>query len=367
MGEDDPRPRWRGPRSFTCGSSRRRLASRLHHGSVRRRSRRRCARAPHAPSADDFVSCRQTRRSPVVNARAFALCRPRGPSTTRERDGWGSSAIRHQRPAIRDPPTRDLTHLSLAPPTRRPTRRMRSDPKERARGNRRERSEPLDRERRSDGGRRPRGPSLTIAYVLPDDTEHACEAFSVPATRKSGAACAVKWDGPESGHELAVTEQTMRAYAAGRASRSRSPAKPRFVVPGTGAAMADPDAGTDGETNGLADEDENAAPEPGRADRLSGGSGAGESDARLAPRRDGDVRRRVRRGRRRKGARAIFARPPRRCLRRCAGSRGATITVSLDRSTTTTSTEKEKPNARTEMEKQPFLPPAWRPPWSRSR
>jgi hypothetical protein len=56
--------------------------------------------------------------------------------------------------------------------------------------------------------------SLTIAYVLPDDTEHASDAFSIPATRKSGAACAVKWDGPESGHELAVNEQTMRAYAA---------------------------------------------------------------------------------------------------------------------------------------------------------
>ena len=55
--------------------------------------------------------------------------------------------------------------------------------------------------------------SLTIAYVLPDDAEHACEAFSIPATRLSGAACAVKWDGAEGGHELAVNENAMRAYA----------------------------------------------------------------------------------------------------------------------------------------------------------
>ena len=125
-GRTTPRPRWRGPRSFTCGSSRRRLASRLHHGSVRRRSRRRCARTPHAPSADDFVSCRQTRRSPVVNARAFALCSPSG---DRRRPGTPRGGVR-ARPVVRDPrfATRDPRPdppLARFPPTRRLTRRMR--------------------------------------------------------------------------------------------------------------------------------------------------------------------------------------------------------------------------------------------------
>ena len=88
--------------------------------------------------------------------------------------------------------------------------------------------------------------SLTIAYVLPDDTEHASDAFSIPATRKSGAACAVKWDGPESGHELAVNEQTMRAYAARPrvAFTITREAPPVVPVPGEGDGG---DAGTEGE------------------------------------------------------------------------------------------------------------------------
>ena len=88
--------------------------------------------------------------------------------------------------------------------------------------------------------------SLTIAYVLPDDTEHASDAFSIPATRKSGAACAVKWDGPESGHELAVNEQTMRAYAARPrvAFTITREAPPVVPVPGDGDGG---DAGTEGE------------------------------------------------------------------------------------------------------------------------
>ena len=125
-GRTTPHPRWRGPRSFTCGSSRRRRASRLHHGSVRRRSRRRCARTPHAPSADDFVSCRQTRRSPAVNARAFALCSFSG---DRRRPGTPRGGVR-ARPVVRDPrpATRDPRPdppLARSPPTRRLTRRMR--------------------------------------------------------------------------------------------------------------------------------------------------------------------------------------------------------------------------------------------------
>jgi len=88
--------------------------------------------------------------------------------------------------------------------------------------------------------------SLTIAYVLPDDNEHASDAFSIPATRKSGAACAVKWDGPESGHELAVNEQTMRAYAARPrvAFTITREAPPVVPVPGEGDGG---DAGTEGE------------------------------------------------------------------------------------------------------------------------
>jgi len=101
--------------------------------------------------------------------------------------------------------------------------------------------------------------SLTIAYVLPDDNEHASDAFSIPATRKSGAACAVKWDGPESGHELAVNEQTMRAYAARPrvAFTITREAPPVVPVPGDGDGG---DAGTEGEPAQPPTEDDPTSP-----------------------------------------------------------------------------------------------------------
>jgi hypothetical protein len=104
--------------------------------------------------------------------------------------------------------------------------------------------------------------SLTIAYVLPDDTEHASDAFSIPATRKSGAACAVKWDGPESGHELAVNEQTMRAYAARPrvAFTITREAPPVVPVPGDGDGG---DAGTEGEPAQPPTEDDPTSPSRG--------------------------------------------------------------------------------------------------------
>ena len=104
--------------------------------------------------------------------------------------------------------------------------------------------------------------SLTIAYVLPDDNEHASDAFSIPATRKSGAACAVKWDGPESGHELAVNEQTMRAYAARPrvAFTITREAPPVVPVPGDGDGG---DAGTEGEPAQPPTEDDPTSPSRG--------------------------------------------------------------------------------------------------------
>ena len=164
-------------------------------------------------------------RSPSVRPRG-TVGDPESPGVGFERDP--SSATRDSRPA-----TRDLTHLSLASPhTQADPADAPSDPKERADAetdaNTPNPSTENDVPTEDDD---PVDQSLTFAYVLPDDAEHACEAFSVPATRKS-AACAVKWDGPESGHELAVTEQTMRAYAAKPRVAFTITREAPFVVPG---------------------------------------------------------------------------------------------------------------------------------------
>ena len=196
--------------------------------------------------------------------------------------------------------------------------------------------------------------SLTFAYVLPDDAEHACEAFSVPATRKSGAACAVKWDGPESGHELAVTEQTMRAYAAKPRVAFTITREAPFVVPGDGSGDADRDAGTDGETNGPADDDENAAPERGApivsaaevelASLMLGSRRSATATFGAASDADADG-----------GARAIFGAPAAPMPEALRGFASATITVSLDPFDDDDDDDAER--VATEKEKQPFLPP----------
>lgn len=198
--------------------------------------------------------------------------------------------------------------------------------------------------------------SLTFAYVLPDDAEHACEAFSVPATRKSGAACAVKWDGPESGHELAVTEQTMRAYAAKPRVAFTITREAPFVVPGDRSGDADRDAGTDGETNGPADDDENAAPERGApivsavevelASLMLGSRRAVTATFGAASDADADG-----------GARAIFGAPAAPMPEALRGFASATITVSLDPFDDDDDGKGKTERVATEMEKQPFLPP----------
>ena len=77
MGEDDPPPAMEGTarlfvRVVATPAS---VAPAPRVDAPEEPTKVRSRPALKAPSADDFVSCRQTRRSPAVNARAFALRR----------------------------------------------------------------------------------------------------------------------------------------------------------------------------------------------------------------------------------------------------------------------------------------------------
>ena len=52
--------------------------------------------------------------------------------------------------------------------------------------------------------------SITIACVFPDGAAHASEAFGIPASRQIGSAAVFEWDAGKEGHEIHVTEDSLR-------------------------------------------------------------------------------------------------------------------------------------------------------------